>query len=182
MNTTAVSIDFPDRHSRLTTLLRFFLGIPLYIFAYVYEIATLVCVLITWVAMVVTGRYPAGLYRFVSGYLRFYMRLSAYLYLAVDAYPPFSGAEAPDYPVHVLIPARKDKYSRLKAFFRIIYVIPAYVVVAVLAIGLLVLVVLAWFVILITGRLPGFIARYFQYTLGWVLKFQALYFLLVENY
>lgn len=177
-----ISIDFPDRHSRLTTFLRLLLAIPLLVFAYVYEIVTLIAVIISWVALVITGTYPAGLYAFVSGYLRFYLRLVAYLYLAVDAYPPFSGGVYPDYPVHVTIPQRKAKYSRLKAFFRIVYIIPAYIVVAVLAIGLVVLVVLAWLTIVVTGRLPGFIADYLTFALGWVAKFIGLYFLVIENY
>jgi hypothetical protein len=82
----------------------------------------------------------------------------------------------------VTIPPRQDKYSRLKAFFRIIYIIPAYLIVAVLGIGLYLLVILAWFIILITGRLPGFIADYMQFVLGWELKLQGLLLLLAENY
>jgi Domain of unknown function (DUF4389) len=180
--TTAITIDFPSRRSRLTTLFRLILAIPLAIFGYFYGIVALLAVIITWFVMIVTGRYPAGLFSFVSGYVRFQLRYSAYAFLLVDAYPPFSGGEYPAYPVHVLIPERKAKYSRLKAFFRFIYVIPAYIVVVVLMIVFLVLDVLAWFIILIAGRLPGFIERYMAFTFGWLLKYQSLYFLLIENY
>jgi Domain of unknown function (DUF4389) len=182
LTTTAISIDFPEKHSRLTTLFRVFLAIPLYIFGYVYEILALICVLVTWFVMVITARYPSGLYKFVSGYLRFYGRFSAYLLLAVDKYPPFSGGEFADYPVQVTIPERKAKYSRLKAFFRFIYVIPAYIVVAVLGMVLLVVEILAWIIILISGRMPAFIADYIQFTLGWAVRLLGLYLLLVENY
>jgi hypothetical protein len=177
-----ISIDFPDRHSRLTTFFRLLLVIPLLIFAYVYEIVTALAVIVAWFAIVITGIYPAGLYAFVSGYVRFYLRLVGYLYLAVDLYPPFGGGAYPEYPVHVAIPERKAKYSRLKTFFRFIYILPAYLVVAVLAIGLLVVVVLSWLIILVTGRLPGFAADYLTFALGWLAKFQGLYFLLIENY
>lgn len=182
MSTTAVSIDFPDKHSRLTTLFRLILAIPLLIFAYVYELITLLAVMITWVVMIFTGRYPAGFYNFVSGFVRFYIRVVAYAYLLVDVYPPFGGGEAADYPVQVTIPERKEKYSRLLAFFRIIYVIPAYLVAAVLLTVFLVLDVLAWIIILITGRMPSFISQFGAYTFGWLLKAQALYLLLIENY
>jgi hypothetical protein len=177
-----ISIQFPERHSRLTTLFRFILAIPLAIFGYGYEILALICVLITWLAMSITGRYPSGLYKFVSGYVRFYGRFVSYLMLAVDTYPPFSGGAALDYPVQVTIPERQPKYSRLKAFFRFIYVLPALIVVAVLGMLLYVLEVLAWIIILISGRLQGFIANYIQFTLGWITKFIGLYFLLIENY
>jgi Domain of unknown function (DUF4389) len=182
MSTTAVAIDFPPTHSRLTTFFRLILIIPLVIFGYVYELVTLLAVLITWVAMVITGRYPEGLYNFVSGYVRFYGRYSGYILLAVDVYPPFSGGPAPEYPIQVTIPERQASYSRLKAFFRFIYVIPALLIVAVLGILLYIVEILAWIIILITGRLPESFAKYIQFTLGWAVKFIALYFLLIENY
>jgi hypothetical protein len=67
MGTTAVTIAFPPTHSRLTTLFRLILVIPLAIFQYVYEIVALLAVMVTWVVMVITGRYPQGLYDFVAG-------------------------------------------------------------------------------------------------------------------
>ncbi len=182
LRTPAVSVDFPPKHSRLTTFFRWILVIPVLVFGYVYEIVAVLAVIITWFAMIVTGRYPAGLYSFVSGFVRFQLRMAAYMFLLVDVYPPFGGGEYPEYPVHVTIPERKLKYSRLKAFFRFIYIIPAYIVVAVLVLVFFVLDVLAWFTILISGRLPGFIERYMAFTFGWLLKYEALYFLLIENY
>jgi hypothetical protein len=178
----AITIDFPLRHSRLTTLFRLILVIPLLIFGYVYEIVAFLATIIAWFSLVITARYPAGLYRFVAGYARFYARFAAYLLLAVDTYPPFGGGEYPEYPVHVTIPERKGKYSRLKAFFRFIYIIPAYVVVVVLGIVLELLVILAWIIIVISGRLPKFIENYMRFAFGWILKFLALYLLLIENY
>ena len=50
------------------------------------------------------------------------------------------------------------------------------ILVCVLLIVLYVLVVLAWLIILVTGRLPGFIAKYMQFALGWLVKFEALDF------
>jgi hypothetical protein len=177
-----ITIDFPAKHSRLTTFFRLILVIPLVIFAYFYEIATFVAAIFAWIALLFTARYPKGLYDFVSGFVRFYMRFLSYYLLAVDAYPPFSGSESPEYPVHVSIPERKEHYSRLLVLFRIFYILPAYLIVAVLGILLYVLVILAWIIIVISGRLPGFIAKYMQFAFGWVLKFQALALLLVENY
>ena len=79
--------------------------------------------------------------------------------LAVDAYPPFSGDEALDYPVRVHIPERKARYSRLKTLFRVIYIIPADLMVLVVGILLYVAVVISWFAILITARDPSTITR-----------------------
>jgi hypothetical protein len=43
-----------------------------------------------WFIILFTGRYPAGLYEFGVGVLRWLMRVQAYLLLLVDEYPPFS--------------------------------------------------------------------------------------------
>jgi len=45
---------------------------------------------IAWFAILFTGAYPEGLYRFAVGYLRWSVRVETYLYLMRDEYPPFS--------------------------------------------------------------------------------------------
>ena len=42
------------------------------------------------VAVVVTGRWPEGLWDFLVGYLRWTLRVNAYALLLTDRYPPFS--------------------------------------------------------------------------------------------
>lgn len=180
MSTLSITIDALPTHSRLTTFFRYILFIPLAIVNYLYAIGAYIAALIAWFAIVFTGRYPEGPYRFASGYLRFSMRAISYLILTVDVYPPFSGEEAPAYPVHVNIPERLERYSRLKTFFRLIYIIPAYVAVVVLGIGLYITVLISWITILFTARDP--FASYKQFAMGWVLKFAALYLLVVEDY
>jgi hypothetical protein len=36
------------------------------------------------------GAFPAGMHRFITGVLRWNLRLNCYLYGLVDRYPPFS--------------------------------------------------------------------------------------------
>lgn len=166
--------------SRWKWLVKWFLAIPHYVALIGLGVAAVVVTVIAWFAILFTGRYPEGLYRFASGYLRFSLRAVSYLMLAVDVYPPFSGEEAPGYPVAVAIPERLASYSRLKTFFRMLYIIPAYIAVVVLGIGLYVCVVISWFTIIITGRDP--FTDYKRFALGWVLKFAALFLLVVQEY
>ncbi len=42
-----------------------------------------------WFAVVFTGRWPEGLRSFVLGWLRWAFRVSGYLWLITDDYPPF---------------------------------------------------------------------------------------------
>ena len=46
--------------------------------------------MLAWFIILITGRYPRGLYDFGVGALRWLIRVEAYLLLMVDDYPPFS--------------------------------------------------------------------------------------------
>ena len=47
-------------------------------------------VIIAWFAILFTGRYPSGIFRFVEGVMRWHNRVIAYaLVLVTDQYPPF---------------------------------------------------------------------------------------------
>lgn len=179
---TTLAIDFAEKRSRLTTFFRLLLAIPVYIIGYVYSILACIAVIIAWFILLITARYPQGLYDFVAGFVRFYLRMAAYLFLAVDAYPPFGGADNPDYPVHVNIPPRKEHYSRLLVLLRIPYVIPLGIFVYILMIIFEILSVVAWICIVIAGRLPRFIASYDQFALGWLARLESLALLLTERY
>jgi hypothetical protein len=45
---------------------------------------------IAFFAILITGRYPEGLFRFLVGFLRWSSRVSAYTLLLTDDYPPFT--------------------------------------------------------------------------------------------
>jgi hypothetical protein len=182
VSSVSLQIDVSPRRNRLTAFFRSPLSLPLVLANYVYGIIAYIAVVGAWFAIVITGRFPAGLYGFIGGYVRFLLRADAYMMLAVDAYPPINGAENPDYPVHVLIGERKERYSRLKTFFRGIYVIPAYLVLFALMVPLLVVVLLSWFAIVITGRQPQAFSRYTNFTLRWMLTYAALAMLVAEDY
>lgn len=47
-------------------------------------------VIIAWLAILFTGRYPRDLFDFIEGFLRWGNRVAAYaLLLVTDDYPPF---------------------------------------------------------------------------------------------
>jgi hypothetical protein len=88
-----LEIAYPDvkQHlNRWLPLVKWFLAIPHFVVLAVLWVAGFVAVVIAWFAIVFTGRYPEGLFRFVVGLVRWTDRVMAYAVLLVtDVYPPF---------------------------------------------------------------------------------------------
>ena len=81
----------PDRLSRFLPLIKWLLALPHYIVLALLGIAAFVCIVIAWFAILITGRYPDGLFNFVLGVNRWSLRVNAYAFLLnTDRYPPFS--------------------------------------------------------------------------------------------
>jgi hypothetical protein len=146
--------DFQPEQNRATTFFRIILAIPWFIVAYVYEIVALFTVFIAWVAIVITGRYPEGLYKLNAGFVRYYVRTYSWIYLQTDEWPPFGISDDPAYPIRVNIGAREEQQSRLTVLFRIILAIPMLILTYAVSYVHLLLAVIAWMTIVFRGYLP----------------------------
>lgn len=147
-----LEIDGPDSQRRLTVAFRLLLIIPQFVAMLLLGIAALFVMIIGWFGALAIGRLPEFAERYLSNYLRYSVRVSAYLYLLVDRYPPFS-LNAPDYPARVEL--QTTQLNRLAVLFRIILIIPAYIVTAVLGAGWSVCAFFLWLTVLINGRAPA---------------------------
>ncbi len=85
--------EYPDAErdlNRWLPLVKWFLAIPHYIVLAFLDIAAVVVLIISWFAILFTGRYPQGFFHFIEGVLRWHNRVLAYaLVLVTDRYPPF---------------------------------------------------------------------------------------------
>jgi hypothetical protein len=89
-----LEIPYPDAArdlSRWLPLVKWLLAIPHYLALAFVGIAAVLCVVVAWFAILFTGRYPRGLFAFVVGTFRWWLRVVAYAFLlTTDRYPPFS--------------------------------------------------------------------------------------------
>ncbi len=145
--------DYVEKRSRLTTFFRLILAIPHLIVVSLYGIAAWVVIVVAWFALLFTGRWPHGMYDFVGGFWRYATAVYGYCYLLTDDYPAF-GPDVDAYPVRLNIAPPEAQYSRLKVLFRIILMIPVYIIAYALNIVAQVGAFLAWFAILFIGRQP----------------------------
>jgi hypothetical protein len=150
---TQLEIDYPDRLSRLLPFVKWLLAIPHYLIMYVLGIAAAIGWLLAAIAVLFTGTYPLGLFNFLAGFERWRVRISAYLTLMTDRYPPFSLADDPSYPVRMQV-VYPERVARWRPLLNWLLVFPASI--CMLAIVLLgfVCVFIAFFAILFTARYP----------------------------
>jgi len=147
--------DFNPEPNRWTTFFRLLLAIPWFIVAAFWGILFIFTHLFAWVAVVILGRYPQWLYEFNSGVVRFSIRTSAWIYLQTDVWPPFSLSDDPSYPIRVNFAPAAERQSRLKAFFRVILVLPVALVLSYGTSYIQMLAgVIAWLTIVFRGYLP----------------------------
>ena len=89
-----LDIDYPDAQrdlNRWLPLVKWFLAIPHFFVLLFLTLGAFFAVVFAWFAILFTGRYPRGLFDFVVGVGRWWLRVDAYAFLLVtDRYPPFS--------------------------------------------------------------------------------------------
>lgn len=199
-----LEIDYPDQLDRLTTFFRLIWAIPIVIVLSVLTAAATETVtvvteagdtvskvtrsgagiagglfLATLLLIVFRQKYPRWWFDFSRELTRFGTRVGAYLALLTDKYP----STVDEQSVHIEIdyPDAERDLNRWLPLVKWFLAIPHYIVLAVLITVAIVVVVIAWFAILFTGRYPRGL---FDFVVGvgrWGLRVQAYAFLLVTD-
>jgi hypothetical protein len=166
---------------RLTVLFRWILALPHLLYLTVLVPIALVAAVAGWFAALVLGRLPDGIRLFLGRVLNHYVRTSGYaLFLLTDRYPPFALDRA-DHDVGVLLHA-PTRLNRAAVLFRLVLAIPAWIVVQILADGVLVVMFFLWLVVLVTKRLPSSAFQAMAAILRYWARFYAYVLLLTPEY
>lgn len=188
-------VEYPEQLGRLSTIFRFFLFIPVAIFlalvggqAFSYSdigegTSTTIgagwgIVLAIWAAVIVRQYIPHWLFDFQVALMRFQARAYGYLTLLTDRFPAFEG----EYPINFDV-SYPEKLNRWKvAIWKIITAIPHFIILVFLYIAVFVVVVIAWFAILFTGRYPQGLHTFVVGVFRWSLRVQAYVLSLTDEY
>lgn len=141
-----------EQRNRATVFFRLLLAIPHMLYITLLSIALVVTVPVTWLVLVITARYPRGLYDFHAGWLALYARLAAYIALQTDKYPGWGLGDDASYPVRVHVARPQEVYSRWKVLLRYPLSIPFSLVAQAYGIVTFVIALLAWFMAVFTGK------------------------------
>jgi hypothetical protein len=177
----AYEVDTPEKLSRWLWLFKWLLTLPHVVVLWVLGIILSFALFFAWVAILVTGRYPKGLFDFVLGVTRWGARLSAYGSHLTDRYPPFSMQEEPGYPVRLKAP-HPERSSRLTAFFRWLLVIPHWVVIVALGLLLWALLLIHIVMVVVAGKPNAGIFRIIIGINRWTARETAYSYLLTDRY
>jgi len=163
------------------------LAIPHLVIASVLGQVSEVISVISWFAIVFTGRLPQGLANFQAMYVRYYARALVYAGFLREEYPQFAFAMTPDDPgddsrVRVDFRPELENRNRVTTAFRLILAIPHLLVLALLGIAMFFVVLIAVFAVLFTGQWPGALREFALGVGRWSIRVTAYLTLLTDEY
>ncbi len=177
-----VSIEVDDdlRRSRLTVFFRLLLAVPHLVWLFLWGILAFFAAVANWFSTLVRGRPPAALHGFLSAYLRYEVHVYAFISLIANPFPGFTG-NAGSYPVEAAISA-PQRQNRWTVGFRLVLVLPAWLLAASYSTLLWVAAMLGWFASLATGRMPRRLRNTEAHALRYVAQTTGYLLLLTDSY
>jgi hypothetical protein len=190
------SVDYPDRPlNRLTTAFRIFVAIPIIIVlssvsgststfywrgsSYVVAGAGGLLFFGPLLMILFRRKYPRWWFDWNVELQRFTNRVGAYLALMDDRYP----ATDQEQYVHLnyVYPDASRELNRWLPLVKWLLAIPHYIVLFFLWIAAIVVLIIAWFAILFTGRYPRGMFEFVEGVIRWGVRVVAYAFLLVTD-
>jgi Domain of unknown function (DUF4389) len=168
------------RRSRVTVFFRFPLALPHLVWISLWSIPVVFAVFVNWFVALGRGTPASSLHRFTSAYVRYRLHVTAFLLLAANPFPGFTGA-AGSYPLDLELPPAA-RQNRWKTGFRAFLAIPALIVSSALSWGLLVAAFFTWFYALVRGSAPWGLRNLSAYALRYDAQTSAYVFLVTDAY
>ena len=172
--------------ARWRPLIQPILAIPHLVVADVLSNLAGVLTLISWAAIVFTGRLPAGIAAMQVSILRYEARAYSYALSLRDAYPAFelemTSVDSRTDPMRVDITPQLEGRNRWSVGVRIILVVPALIFATAITLAATMAVIGALVAVLATGRWPHRLRRFVTEAGQLVLRVSAYSRLLVDDY
>jgi hypothetical protein len=180
-----LDLDAPDKIARWRPLVHWLLIIPQLVVLYVLAIVQRVVFIISFFAILFTGEMPEGLFGFNTMVLRYQWRVMSFAMFMRESYPEFAfPAEAADPGTEpaTLSAQAAPKLSRGLIFIKWLLAVPHYIVLLILGIAAYVVVIIAFFVVIITGAWPSGMRDFVVGVMRWSSRVSAYILLMTDQY
>jgi Domain of unknown function (DUF4389) len=171
-----------EEYHRLLPLVKWLLAFPHYVVLIVLAIGVFFAKIYAFFAVIITGRYPEGVFKYVTGVFRWGWRVSSYVYLLNDRYPPFSLDDHPDYPAQLEIAYPADGVNRWRPLVHWLLIIPYAIVAGLLQSLAGIVAFIGVFVILFTKNLPEGMFKLILNPFRWQVRSGAYSLFMVTKY
>jgi hypothetical protein len=171
-----------DEYHRFLPLIKWLLAFPHYLVLFVLIIGVLFAKIYAFFAVIITGRYPEGVFNYVTSVLRWGWNVGAYVYLLTDRYPPFSLERDPNYPAQFEIDYPSEGVDRWRPLVHWLLVIPYAIVAGILTALAGIVALIGVFVILFTKELPEGMFKLILIPYRWQLRGSAYSLFMVTKY
>src|SRR6478736_3587575 len=118
-----MEITYPEELNRWLPLVKWLLVIPHLFALFFVGIGAFFVAIYGFFAVLFTGHWPRGAFEYLVGTVRWAYRVAAYLHFMTDAYPPFSLADDPAYPLRLTVDY-PEQVARWRPLVQWLLVIP----------------------------------------------------------
>lgn len=191
----SLNIDYSDKSNRITVLFRLFLAIPILIIlalltssSYeteqaakeverVYSVG--IIFLPTLLMIVFRRKYPKWWFDWNLALIKFSLRVASYLLLLRDEYPSTDEEQAVHVQIHY--PDVEKELNQWLPLVKWLLVIPHFIVLCFIMVGVIFCTLIAWFIILFFGSYPKSMFDFVVGSLRWILRVEAYAILLTTD-
>jgi Domain of unknown function (DUF4389) len=176
----SADVRYGEPRRRLTNAFRWILAFPHLIVVGVWGYLAEILGVIQWFIVLFTGKRNRGMWDLQWAWLGYSARVYAYVYHLFDEYPRF-GTDVGAVPMGVDL-VYDEPANRLTNGLRFIWAIPAMLFSIVLAIALFAVLIVTWFVIVITGKQPRGLFDFILNVVRYSLQLNAYILLMTDTY
>ena len=187
-----LTIDYPEKANRLTVFFRLIMAIPIMIILGLLSYQGFtndqfpnefywvgILVVPTLLMIVFRRKYPKWWFDWNVQLTKFSFRVVSYLLLLRHEYPSTDEEQA--VIVQIQYPNVKEDLNRWFPLIKWLFVFPHIIVLCFIMMGVLLSTILAWLIILISGKYPRKIFEFVVGALRWILRVQAYALLLITD-
>jgi hypothetical protein len=180
-----LDLEAPLEVARWRPLVHWILVFPHWLVLYVLQAVLGVLGLVSWFAILFTGKIPQGMFDFMAMIMRYQWRTYSYIAFMREPYPPFDFTSSPgddgldparlsiEYPEHL---------SRGLIFVKWLLIIPHFIALFFVCIAAFFVWVAGFFAVLFTGRWPEGMRRFLIGTMRWSMRASAYLYNMTDRY